>query len=113
MAQKNLTDIDNPAMQFISGSEPEPTPAPAPAYKKPTLAPATKNKRVARLNLVLPVENKLKLQKLVERNNYKSVNDYINYLVAVAVANEAEPSPREIVEYEQAHPQDATGRRKR
>ena len=90
--------IDNPALNFISG-EPSPT-TPAPA-KKPT-QPALKNNREVRLNLLLPLRNKLKLQKLVEREGYKSVNELINYLVAEAVAHEAEPTPEEIVNYREA-----------
>ena len=102
MANK-LTDIDNPAMQFISNASQET----APQYnstadrQQTRLQPAKKNNREVRLNLLLPLTNKIKLQKLVERQGYKSVNDYINYLIARAVEHEAEPTAEEIVAYKE------------
>ena len=100
---KNLTDIDNPAMQFISTAPQKP----APQYSSITerqqasIQPAKKNNREVRLNLLLPLRNKIKLQNMVERQGYKSVNDYINYLIARAVEHEAEPTPEEYVAYKQ------------
>lgn len=91
-------NIENPALQFISSTQAEKQAAPDPAAP---LAPAMKNNREVRLNLLLPLRNKLKLQKLVERQGYKSVNDYINYLIAAAVEHEAEPTPEEYITYKQ------------
>lgn len=101
MAKKlSEMELDNPAMQFISSAPQKPAPqySAAPAQQS-SIQPAKKNNREVRLNLLLSLDNKLKLQKLVARQGYKSVNDYINYLVARAVEHEAEPTPEEYVAY--------------
>jgi len=95
MAKK--LQVENPALTFIGNTEPEP--AAEPSRTAEPLAPARKNSREARLNLLLSTNTKIKLQKMVEREGYKSVNDYINYLVAVAVQNEPEPTAAEIRAY--------------
>lgn len=93
----NKLQVENPALAFIGNTEPNTT-EPL-RTKQQAIAPAKKNTREVRLNLLLSISNKLKLQKMVEREGYKSVNDYINYLIAVAVQNEPEPTPAEIRAY--------------
>lgn len=95
MAKK--LQVENPALAFI-GNSTEPEQAAEPLRAEP-LAPARKSSREVRLNLLLSISNKIKLQKMVEREGYKSVNDYINYLIAVAVQNEPEPTAAEIRAY--------------
>jgi len=89
-------EIENPALAFIGNTEPAQIDSRTPAQ---VIAPAKKSSREVRLNLLLSLDNKLKLQKMVEREGYKSVNDYINYLIAIAVQNEPEPTQAEIRAY--------------
>lgn len=95
----NKLQVENPALAFIGNTEPEQNPTEPLRTKQQAIAPAKKNTREVRLNLLLSISNKLKLQKMVEREGYKSVNDYINYLIAVAVQNEPEPTQAEIRAY--------------
>ena len=93
----NKLQVENPALAFIGNTEPNTT-EPLRAEQQ-AIAPAKKSSREVRLNLLLSISNKLKLQKMVEREGYKSVNDYINYLIAIAVQNEPEPTQAEIRAY--------------
>lgn len=107
----NKLQVENPALAFIGTAEPEQNhtePIKPEPLKPEAIAPAKKSSREVRLNLLLSISNKLKLQKMVEREGYKSVNDYINYLIAVAVQNEPEPTAAEI----RAYKRDAEARKK-
>lgn len=98
--------VDNPALNFITAAEnTETDAAPAPQNSArqtaKTIAPPLRkaDNKGERYNLLLKVTTKIKLQKFIEREGYKSANDYINYLLEVALANEPEPTAAEIRAY--------------
>jgi len=94
--------VDNPALNFITAKEqPEAEQTtPAPSSAKVIAPPARKaDNKGERYNLLLKVTTKIKLQKFIDREGYKSANDYINYLLEVALANEPEPTAAEIRAY--------------